>query len=156
MAPEAPDSGVRQAALVLHAMNEQDRAWMLDRLGMAAKQALLPLLDELSSLRFPRDAAVIQKALASPIEDSTKGVVSVEALCRVLANEPVRTRSVVLSMIEESARDAVLSANNSRLSIDRSTLATLQASAPNAPALRRAVDASIRRLAETSLGSSAA
>lgn len=56
--------GARRAALVLHALNMQDRQWLLQRLGEAQRLQLQGLLDELSTLGVEVDRADIPALLA--------------------------------------------------------------------------------------------
>lgn len=54
----------RQAALLLHAMPAQDRAWLLAQLAPAERSTVEGLLADLEGLRIPADRALLDEALA--------------------------------------------------------------------------------------------
>lgn len=56
----------RQAALLLHAMPAQDRAWLLAQLAPAERSTVEGLLADLEGLRIPADRALLDEALAVP------------------------------------------------------------------------------------------
>lgn len=56
-------SGARQAALLLHAMSANDRAWALDALPLHQRNPLVALLDELCSLGIARDPTLVNEAI---------------------------------------------------------------------------------------------
>lgn len=56
-------SGARQAALLLHAMSANDRAWALDALPLHQRTPLVALLDELSALGIARDPTLVNEAI---------------------------------------------------------------------------------------------
>lgn len=60
-------TGVRHAALLLHAMAPVDRAWMLDALPPTEREDLQKLLAELGALGIERDPALIADATADPV-----------------------------------------------------------------------------------------
>jgi hypothetical protein len=65
----APDGATGQApfrrtALVLHALDDADREWLLSRLPVAQTEPLRELLRELVDLGLPRDASLVDEALA--------------------------------------------------------------------------------------------
>ena len=65
---------VRHAALLMHALAEQDRTWLWERLGDQQRAMLKPLLGELSELGLPRDEALVQEVLATHHVPSGKEV----------------------------------------------------------------------------------
>ncbi|WP_167481213.1 hypothetical protein [Acidovorax cavernicola] len=61
----APESGgARHAALLLHAMTPEDRAWVLRALSAAEREEMLRLLAELEALGIARDASLVAEATA--------------------------------------------------------------------------------------------
>lgn len=71
------ESGLRQAALLLHAMQHDDRQWVLGKLPSKERSAIAPMLAELTSLGIPRDRDILQQAIAqsnaatAPIQDAS-------------------------------------------------------------------------------------
>lgn len=65
-----PQRGLRRSALLLHSMTDIDRGWMLSRLETSQREALGRLIDELRTLGFPADPALLGDALR---DDSTDG-----------------------------------------------------------------------------------
>jgi hypothetical protein len=59
-------SEMRRAALTLHALQENDRRWVLRQLDARAQQALQGLLAELTELGIPADGTLIEQALRAP------------------------------------------------------------------------------------------
>jgi hypothetical protein len=55
-------SGLRQAALLLHAMRQEDRHWLLEQLDAAARESLTALLDELHHLGIPPERELLVQA----------------------------------------------------------------------------------------------
>lgn len=64
--------GPRQAALMLHGMQSQDRLWLLDQLPPNEQQQLAMLLGELAELGIPSDPSFMREAISSA-QDATKG-----------------------------------------------------------------------------------
>jgi len=66
-APSEPEPGpglaTRRAALLLHALSESDRAWLLERLAEAERSALGALLHELEALGIPADGALVAEVV---------------------------------------------------------------------------------------------
>ncbi len=54
----------RQAALLVHALADADKAWVLDQLMPTEQTQLQPLLSELRALGIPEDRALIDVALS--------------------------------------------------------------------------------------------
>lgn len=65
-----PHSALRRSALLLHSMTDVDRGWMLSRLEAPQRDALQRLLDELSTLGFPADPALLGDALRDDSVDA--------------------------------------------------------------------------------------
>lgn len=64
-----PLMAARRAALMVHALGAEDRAWMLAQLPPPQRAALEPLLDELRDLGIPMDRRTLEQndeATASP------------------------------------------------------------------------------------------
>ena len=60
----AADEPLRRAALLLHAMAEVDRAWMMGQIAPAHRAAVAGLVAELDALGFPADPALLEESLA--------------------------------------------------------------------------------------------
>jgi len=56
--------GARHAALLLHALTDEDRAWMLNAMPPAERRSLQRLLLELAAMGIERDPALIAQATA--------------------------------------------------------------------------------------------
>lgn len=52
-----------QSALLLHAMADSDRHWLLQRLDQTERQRLQTLLDELTALGIPSDEKILKQSL---------------------------------------------------------------------------------------------
>jgi len=85
----------RQAALLVHALGETDKAWVLAQLPTAQQQHMRSLLDELSELGIPEDRRLIDDALlkrpptsAPADDDSFVSAVAASEVARVLRGEP--------------------------------------------------------------------
>lgn len=64
---------MRRAALTIHALQEDDRRWILARLAPQIQQALEPLLAELAELGIPADSRLIEEVLqGQPGTDSAQ------------------------------------------------------------------------------------
>src|SRR5438105_1901857 len=59
----APAAPLRKAALLLHAMNEVDRRWMLARVEEPQRTRVVALLEELVALAFPADPELLRESL---------------------------------------------------------------------------------------------
>jgi hypothetical protein len=53
----------RRAALLAHALPARDRAWLLGELQGPQREALAALIEELRSMRVPRDPALVRQLL---------------------------------------------------------------------------------------------
>ncbi len=60
------DTGLRQAALLLHATAPAERCWLLAQLAQRERDALAVLLDELTRLGLPADARLLELAANLP------------------------------------------------------------------------------------------
>jgi len=85
----------RQAALLVHALGETDKAWVLAQLPVSQQQQMRSLLDELSELGIPVDRRLIDVALlkrpltpAPADDDSFVSTVVASDVARVLRAEP--------------------------------------------------------------------
>ncbi|WP_459569033.1 hypothetical protein, partial [Cupriavidus sp. 8B] len=58
-------SSARSAALLLHALPEPDRHWLLQRLEPGESDALRPLLAELEEMGIPRDQVLLREVIGS-------------------------------------------------------------------------------------------
>jgi hypothetical protein len=56
--------GARRTALLLHALGDQDRSWLLARLPADARRPLAGMLDELRAVGIPATREVVEEALA--------------------------------------------------------------------------------------------
>lgn len=63
--------GARHAALLLHAMAQADREWVLDALPPAQRQPLTALLAELEALGIERDPGLVAEATAHAASAAT-------------------------------------------------------------------------------------
>jgi hypothetical protein len=63
---------LREAALALHALEPDDRAWLIERLTPAEQRAVAPLLAELAELGIPADARLVDEALRHSARSATR------------------------------------------------------------------------------------
>jgi len=90
----APAAPLRKAALLLHAMCDADRRWMLEQVDASERARLDELLSELDALDFPSDAAfldaVLQSAPPTRVEPGARGPAqwSVDDAWGVFHDEP--------------------------------------------------------------------
>lgn len=130
--------GQRQAALLLHALGEEDRAWMLAALPQQQRDTLQLLLAELRELGIPRDAGLLAPLSAeetsSPLHDLDDAALA--HVSQLLQQEPQRFTSVLLAAQPWRAHAQRL----------RSCAPThVQDPAPAAPALEKAVLGAVQR-----------
>jgi len=107
MTPADPHPApLRSAALLLHAMPQDDRAWMMAALPNGQRDSLAPLLDELESLGIPGDPGLIEElatseegiAVPAPRWPQQLDAGEVVVLCDVLAGEPLGLSRFLLAM----------------------------------------------------------
>lgn len=111
-APAAPSSKTaqsRQAALMLHAMEPADRAWILEHLSQPERVALQSLLEELEALGIPPDRDCLD-GLAGLREASTSTEPALEAV--------VAAGSVMAQGYSEPAPDGHVPDGDALMSLD--------------------------------------
>lgn len=77
-APE-PGAGTRKSALLLHAMAQADREWVMAQLPEAERATLVALLAELESLGIPADRALVAEVVNTVREPEESAAPSREA-----------------------------------------------------------------------------
>lgn len=160
-----PDTlaGARQAALLLHTLDDSDRRWMLDQLPTAARSETERLLAELQALGMPSDRSLLDAVLADTSKRSTKAppgrshpldTADAIQVARVLRGEPDGLIARLLKHASWSWHDAVLDElGPSR----RRHIAEIIAELPDgaAPLERRLADAVARQLDRSVPGTAA-
>ena len=138
--------GLRRAALALHALGDGDREWLLQRLP-AARVSLQRLLVELRELGLPGDAEVIRTALSEA--PAMKGLAPSQAaaLCLALQAQPPALQSLLLTLLSEAERQALLARWP-----ELQPLPAAIAAPAWTPALREALLQSWREAASTGVG----
>jgi hypothetical protein len=101
-------SGLRRAALTLHALGAADRDWLLQRLPLPERETLAELLVELRELDIPRDAQVIRVALSETPATATAIRSDARALCLALAKESPALQGLLLATLGEAERQSIL------------------------------------------------
>lgn len=101
-------TGLRHAALALHALGAADRDWLLQRLSPTQQQALQDLLAELQELGIPPDQSVIRVALSQTAPTSAHSEQEARALCAALERETPALQSLLLAALGTSERANVL------------------------------------------------
>ena len=95
---------LREAALALHALESDDRAWLFERLTPAQQRAVAPLLTELAELGIPADARLVDEALRHSARSTTRSaqqrIVALEAsqAAQLLRGEPASFVACVLGL----------------------------------------------------------
>lgn len=137
--PQVHDAPLRRAALVLHAMSDADRDWMLASLPAAHSRLLQPLLAELNLLGLSRDpelvrqiAAALTSADAAASPAASVKAKEVQRLATHCAGEPPELLAHLLAM-QPALRAEVLAC---LAAPQREAIALLEDSLPAAPALR--------------------
>jgi len=95
---------LREAALALHALGSDDRAWLIERLTPAQQRAVAPLLAELAELGIPADARLVDEALhqsaRSNTSDAQQRIAALDAaqVAGLLRGEPASFVACVLGL----------------------------------------------------------
>lgn len=148
-------SGCRQAALLLYAMNEADRAWMLSQLSKDERAVIAPLLSELVSLAPDVDRTwMAEVALNTPtaalgLQDLLASA-DADMVALALRNEPPSLVRLVGSLSAWPWREAVLAQLLAPEEGGYRTDTVVDGPSEVAPALAEAV---MRRLVERLTGS---
>ena len=74
--PADTQPAARRAALAVHALGPQDRAWLLGRLPPAQRERLVPLLEELQALGIPPRRDLLDEAVLR--RETQRAAVNVE------------------------------------------------------------------------------
>ncbi|GAB3771675.1 hypothetical protein GCM10028796_40920 [Ramlibacter monticola] len=98
-------SPAHRAALTLHALSGDDRAWVLEALSSQQRSVLKPLLGELDELGIPREADLLRglagtgSEAAIPASDALQALddPGVRRLANLLAAEPPRLAAALLA-----------------------------------------------------------
>lgn len=116
LAEPAHDAGLRQAAVLVHALSTKDRRWALQQLAPARRDRVTALVEELDALGVPRQQALIEAATADvpalelPVEASREdgspestlnawiNANGAAALAAILAGEPPALIARVLGL----------------------------------------------------------
>ena len=135
-------NSLRHAALALHALDEGDRNWLLERIHPGSRRSLVDLLAELGELGIPRDARLVEDVLAqgatakpSPMQELAG--VSASQAWLAIASEPLPIQQRCLACLDGASRQAVLAeVHDTR---QRSRLTMADENFLIAPALRAAL-----------------
>jgi Mg/Co/Ni transporter MgtE len=120
--PRAVPPAARRAALLVHAMRELDRAWLLSQLRSEERAQLAPLLAELRELGISADRAILEQAIGAtcgpdgrqqPADAQAEAMAALRGadprkLARLLRNEPVLLVAKLLRITDWPWRAAVL------------------------------------------------
>lgn len=116
-------TGLRRAALALHATESHDRDWLLAQLPEADRGALDQMLTDLAALGLPRDRALVEELLRSdslpPVVDVAGPSEAEQALLRlreaapadlasVLEREPAELAAHAITLLPISGRAVIL------------------------------------------------
>lgn len=114
----ATREAVQRAALALHGLAGVDRDWVLQGLPAEQQRTLQPLLAELRELGIPHDATLLEELLREPEQGATPqapphpldalDAAELEALARILEDEPPRLVAVLLATREWPWRQRLL------------------------------------------------
>lgn len=140
--PATTGPALRRAALSLHALEAEDRDWILCALPGGQSAALRSLLKELQDLGIPAQELPPQQRAGQPASGLRNALppptgAAAKDLARLLAGEPPRIRSVLLEAHPGAWGDCL------RTPGDDGAAACPQA-ADRAPALQEAVLAAVR------------
>ena len=104
----------RLAALTLHALRVEDRAWVLERVDSTQRAELEGLLRELQTLGIPSDPDLVRAAL-QPAPQTVAPPIPMDALriedavlVRILSNESGVFAARALSLLSDSRREDVM------------------------------------------------
>lgn len=144
-----PDNAVssRRAALLAHALPAADREWLLGELAAPQRLALGVLLEQLRSMRVPRDPALLRQLVdTDPGTDPQRALAGITAqelqiLLKVLRDEPAVLVGRLLTVHAWPWREAVLQ----DLGQSVETLSACGVERVDAPRLDRAIVASVWR-----------
>lgn len=147
------DTAARRAALTLHALADEDRAWVLARLQPRQRALVEPLLDELRDLGIvvdPHTLPAIDEANASPATASCRlerlDRDRIAQVARVLEQEAPELARALLAGSDAGWQGALLAAMAPEFAQRVRRLPTVSSAAP---ALRAALVAAIEgRLAQ--------
>jgi hypothetical protein len=145
----APQVAARRAALALHALGEEDRAWMLAQLQPQHRDLVEPLLGELRELGMqpdPRALEDVENETAVPVSASMRlaslARAEMQTLARVLEQEPPEVTRALLFAADPAWRRVLLGALDPAFALQVGRLAP---AVPAAPALQRALAVAVER-----------
>lgn len=148
MLQDATASSLRHAALELHRLREEDRAWILGALTASQRSALAPLLADLVELGLPAGPSTspAQEQRPLPTPEAASGNVpddgSLLVLSRLLAPESPRLVAAVLAGRSPAWQSRLLGALDPGQATE---VRQAMDAAARAPALQAAARAAIRR-----------
>ena len=101
-------SGLKQAALCLHSLEEADRLWLLEQLPESKRFELNMLLDELITLGIPQEQSWISGGLLKSSESEEKNLTEKQDDCD--AQNLLSANAVEIWQILKLESEAVISA----------------------------------------------
>jgi hypothetical protein len=129
----------RRAALTIHALGEEDRAWMLGQLQPRQRAVLEPLLGELRELGVQADRSALEQIESDSPASVTAaarlgrlGRPEIRRLARLLEQEPPQLTRALLSAGDPAWRNALLKSLDSGFA---TPVNGIPAAAPRGPAL---------------------
>jgi hypothetical protein len=127
----------RLAALTLHALNVDDRGWMLDRVSASQRRELEALMSELVAIGIPSDPSLVDAALVPRSEPvvaapapSRSLTAEPHALARLLRSEPAGLAARCLSLLDAEKRAEVVRLLPEKQRVSIETAAVAMADAP--------------------------
>ena len=142
-----PGVAARRAALAIHALGEEDRAWILAQLQPQQRAQIGPLLDELRDLGIQADGRAleqIESGSPSPVPPAARlGRLSrpeLRRLARVLEQEPPEVTRALLAAAGPRLRGSLLTSLDPGFAI---RVNGLTSTGPGSPALVAALVAVI-------------
>lgn len=143
-----------KAALLLHALEESDRAWLLAQLPQPQQQQLQTLLDELKTLRIPVDREFVRQVMAVPAAGTSQPECTAgdalagadpRALAQVLNAEPAELIASLIAMRTWPWKERLLSElKDAKRSLVLARLG--QMSASDEPRIPRQIDRHLMEL----------